>query len=261
LRSFIEKFNQRKKDSHLCIGLDPDLSKMPEGLQSIDKIIDFNRALIDATVEYAAAYKPNSAFYEQYGLDGLLALKQTIEYIPDEIPVILDAKRGDIGNTSRAYARAAFEYFQADAITVAPYMGQDSVVPFLEFEDKYTFVLCLTSNSGANDFEKPDLYLKVANKINEWNTRHHNCGLVAGATQAQDLNKIRALNDDTIFLIPGIGAQGGDLRQTLNNVAGKNNNFLINSSRSIIYADNTDNFAQRAAEEAHKLNQQILKHL
>jgi len=255
--SFKNKFNQRKKISNVCVGLDPDINKMPKEFQSPDKIFDFNKAIIDATKDYVAAYKPNSAFYEQYGLLGLEALKKTIDYIPNDIPIILDAKRGDIGNTARAYAKAAFDYFQADAITVAPYMGEDSIIPFLEYEDKYSFVLGLTSNKSAMDFEKPNLYMKVASKVNELDKKYKNCGLVAGATQASELKPLRELSNEIIFLVPGIGAQGGDLEQAIANVKGTSNNFLINSSRGIIYASAGDNFALVAGEKAKELSNQI----
>ncbi len=259
MSSFKEKFNALKEKTNLCVGLDPDLAKLPAHLSKEPAaILEFNKAIIDATAEYTCAYKPNIAFYEQYGLAGLEVLQKTINYVPNTIPIILDAKRGDIGNTAKAYAKAAFEDMQADAITLAPYMGRDSITPFLEYQEKYAFVLCLTSNAGSVDFQKPELYLKVANKIVNWNQEFGNCGLVAGATQGDELKKIRALSDDTIFLIPGIGAQGGDLETTLNYVKGSQNNFLINSSRAIIYADNGTNFAKQAGIEAKKLQESIL---
>jgi len=263
MASFKEKFNQRKKISNVCVGLDPDITKFPKVIKGEigDKILTFNKAIINATKDYVAAYKPNAAFYEQYGLKGIETLQKTIDYIPDDICVILDAKRGDIGNTATAYAKAAFEDMKADAITLSPYMGTDSITPFLEYQDKYAFILALTSNTGANDFQKPDLYLKVSNKIKEWDDQYKNCGLVAGATQGAELKQLRELSDSPIFLVPGIGAQGGDLGKTINFVKGDNNNFLINSSRGIIYASAEDDFAKIAGEKAKKLQEAIISFL
>ncbi|MDR1998159.1 MAG: orotidine-5'-phosphate decarboxylase [Candidatus Margulisbacteria bacterium] len=240
MNKFLTKLNQRiaARQTFVCVGLDADTAKMPEKFQkSAAPLLEFNKYIIDATRDYAACYKPNLAFYEMYGLAGLQALQATLRYIPEDISVILDAKRGDIGNTSRAYARAVFEEFGADAVTLAPYMGEDSITPFLEYKENYSFVLCLTSNQGAQDFQKPELYKKVAAKIQDWQTRYGNCGAVAGATHPEEIASIRALIPDAFLLIPGVGAQGGELASTVRAARNRQNSgFIINSSRGIIYA-------------------------
>ncbi|MDR1114187.1 MAG: orotidine-5'-phosphate decarboxylase [Candidatus Margulisbacteria bacterium] len=241
MNKFLAKINSRlqEKKTFVCVGLDPDLEKLPEKFRRADEpLLEFNKYIIDATRNLAACYKPNLAFYEMHGLAGLQALAATLRHIPAEIPVILDAKRGDIGNTSRAYARAIFTEFGADAVTLAPYMGEDSITPFLEYQEKYSFVLCLTSNKGAQDFQKPELYKKVAAKIQDWQNTYGNCGAVVGATHSQEIRGIREIITDAFFLIPGIGAQGGELAATVQAARNKQNSgFLINSSRGIIYAD------------------------
>jgi orotidine-5'-phosphate decarboxylase len=236
---FLDKIQQnfQNKKSLVCVGLDIDLGKIPEKFRKADNpILAFNKYIIDQTKEFTACYKPNLAFYEMYGLKGLQALAETIKYIPKDIPVIADAKRGDIGNTSQAYAKAIFEDLGADAVTLAPYMGTDSVSPFLEFKDKFSFILCLTSNPGSKDFQKPELYKKVAAKIAEWNKIYQNCGAVVGATNDQEIKTIREILTQEWFLIPGIGAQGGDLEKTVRSARTAQGGFLINSSRGIIYA-------------------------
>lgn len=251
--TFIEKIQKRVETikSHLCIGLDIDLDRIPEEFKAkANPLLAFNKHIINKTKRFTAAYKPNIAFYEQYGLKGMKVLKKTIEYIPDEIAVILDAKRGDIGNTAKAYAKAAFEDLGADAITLAPYMGKDSISPFLEYKDKFAYILCLTSNPGSQDFQKPQLYKKVATKVNEWNKEYKNCGLVVGATNDQEISEIRELAPELNFLIPGVGAQGGDLEATVKSAkSSAGEHFLINSSRGIIYADNPTEAAKNLKKE------------
>jgi orotidine 5'-phosphate decarboxylase subfamily 2 len=251
---YIETLQQAlaNKKSLVCVGLDPDITKMSETFQKKDNpLLEFNKYIVDQTKDFTAAYKPNIAFYERYGLSGLKALKETIAYIPKDIPVILDAKRGDIGNTAQAYAKAIFEDFGAQATTLAPYMGLDSIAPFLNYTNNYSYVLCLTSNPSAADFEKPDLYKKVAAKISEWNQQHNNCGAVIGATHPAEIQELRAIMPDVSFLIPGIGAQGGDLKNTILKAKNtENQGFLINSSRAIIYAADP-------AAEAKKLKDSI----
>lgn len=254
---FLDKIQRRiaEQKTFVCVGLDIDISKIPLHYQkSTNPLLEFNKYIIDATKDYTACYKPNLAFYEMYGLSGLQALVDTLHYIPDNIPVILDAKRGDIGNTAQAYARAIFEEFGAAAVTLAPYMGEDSIVPFLEYKENYSFILCLTSNKGAQDFQKPELYKKVAQKIQDWQERYGNCGAVAGATQAQEISEIRKIIPEAFLLIPGIGAQGGDLENTVRAAKNKNNSgFIINSSRGIIYAADPAQEAQKLQTEINKL--------
>lgn len=247
----LTRFSNKK--TRLCVGLDPDLTKIPARfLKAENPILEFNKFIIDQTKEFAAAYKPNMAFYEAAGFKGIGALFESIRYIPPDIAVILDAKRGDIGNTSQAYAKMIFENMNADATTVAPYMGTDSIEPFLKYKNNYTFVLCLTSNPGAADFEKPELYKKVAGKITEWNKPYGNCGAVVGATNNTELTELREIMPDVNFLIPGIGAQGGDLENTIKSIK-KSGSFLINSSRNIIYAENPEAEASALHEAIKKL--------
>jgi len=260
---FVQKLKNasQKNNSLLCIGLDTDLEKIPKFLlQEKDPIFSFNQAIIDLTSDLVCAYKPNLAFYEAYGIKGLEALKNTCEYIPEEIPIILDAKRGDIGNTSKMYAKAIFDEFKADGVTLNPYLGEDGLSPFLEYEDKCSFVLCLTSNLGAKDFQllklegKP-LYKIVAEKVKSWNKKG-NCGLVVGATYAEQLKQIREMVQDLPILIPGIGAQKGDMELTVKYGTDKHGELaIINSSRGIIYASSDKDFAKAAREEAKKLRE------
>lgn len=258
---FYQKLNAliRSKKSFLCIGLDSDPEKLPDGIaKNARGMVEFNRAIIEATRDLAIAYKPNIAFYESQGKEGWEALEKTLQAIPDDVLIIADAKRGDIGNTSRLYAKTFFEQYKADAVTVAPYMGYDSVAPFLEYKDKGIFILCLTSNPGSADFQylKSDgeeLYKHVARKLREWNTEK-NIGIVAGATHPEELAGLRELLPDEPFLIPGIGAQGGDLNQVLRFALTKHNDgILVNSSRGIIFASPGKDFAEAARNEALSL--------
>lgn len=266
--NFKEKLTQavEKNRSLVCVGLDPDPARMPEKI----RLVDFNRAIIEATSDLVCAYKPNLAFYEALGDEGYEALKQTVKFIPQHIPVIADGKRGDIGNTSRAYAAALFDLLGFDAATVNPYLGFDSVEPFLQYADKGIFILCRTSNAGAGDFQSLNcitgsgprpLFEIVADKAREWNTRG-NVGLVVGATYPEELKIIRQQHPDMPFLIPGIGAQGGDIAQTINaGVGPQNNNAIINSSRQILYASRGQDFAEAARQAALKLRDEINKYL
>jgi orotidine-5'-phosphate decarboxylase len=253
----IKNISQTKK--FLCVGLDPRVEQLPSGFSKDPKsFVNFCQDMISATGEYAGAFKPNMAYFECFGSQGLDILKKVIDFIPKEKLVILDAKRGDIGETSRAYARMAFEYFNADSITLSPYMGFDSLSPFFEYENKGSFLLCLTSNPSAKDFELPSLYLDVATKAQEWNKKD-NVGLVVGATQTEQISKIRSVFSSGPFLIPGIGAQGGDLKESILKGSGKDLNAvpLINASRSILFASKEKDFATAAAKEAQKLAGQI----
>ncbi|HET8838336.1 MAG TPA: orotidine-5'-phosphate decarboxylase [Flavobacteriaceae bacterium] len=255
----------RKKKSFLCIGLDVDLKKIPEHLlETEDPIFAFNKAIIDATHKTAVAYKPNTAFYEAYGLKGWKALQKTIDYLNEnhpEIFTIADAKRGDIGNTSAMYAKAFFEDMNFDSITVAPYMGKDSVEPFLEFQDKHSILLALTSNDGASDFQtgnskENELYKKVLKVSKTWKNSK-NLMYVVGATKAEYFSEIRKIVPDNFLLVPGVGAQGGDLQAVCKYAMNKNVGLLINSSRGIIYASNKKDFAEAAAKKARELQQEM----
>jgi orotidine-5'-phosphate decarboxylase len=254
----------------LCVGLDADYQKIPESVRTAsvaDSLFEFNRAIITATAEYCCSYKPNSAFYEGYGLDGLEALMRTTRFLREnypEIPVILDAKRADIGNTNYGYVKSVTEVFLAHAITVHPYLGKEAMVPFLENRNLGVIVLCHTSNPGAAEFQElpvgsgQTLYQRVAQKVaGEWNT-NGNCGLVLGATYPEQLAEVRKLAPEMPFLIPGIGAQGGDLVRTVQNgLSSRGTGIIINASRSIIYASSGPNFAAAAGNEAAKLDQEI----
>jgi len=262
---FVEKLLKisSKNDSLLCVGLDTDLNKIPKLLlEKKDPIFEFNKKIIDVTFDLVCAYKPNMAFYEAHGSKGWESLEKTCKYIPQNIPIIIDAKRGDIGNTAKMYAQTFFEKLKADGITLSPYMGQDAVLPFLEYKDKCAFILCLTSNVGAEDFQflesqGESLYIKVAKKVISWN-KDKNCGLVVGATAAEQLKKIREIAADLPILIPGIGAQGGDLKMAVKFGTDRYGNLaIINSSRSILYASNGEDFALKAREEAKKLKKEI----
>lgn len=258
------------KKSFLCIGLDVDLNKMPKHLLATeDPIFEFNKAIIDATHDLCVSYKPNIAFYEAYGLKGWQSLQKTIQYINEkhrEIFTIADAKRGDIGNTSSMYAKAFFEDLQFDSVTVAPYMGKDSVEPFLAFENKHTIMLALTSNEGAFDFQTKkvdgkELYKHVIETSKTWRNSE-NLMYVVGATKAEYFTEIRNIVPDSFLLVPGVGAQGGSLTEVCKYGMSSQVGLLINSSRGIIYASNGEDFALKAREEALKLQQemeQILK--
>jgi orotidine-5'-phosphate decarboxylase len=264
---FIEKLQNiaRKNRSLVCIGLDPDPELMPGGMQ----ISDFNRAIIEATSDLVCAYKPNFAFYEALGHVGMEALQYTVKCIPPDIIIIGDAKRGDIGNTSKAYARALFEIFGFDAVTVSPYLGSDSVQPFLQYTEKGVFILCRTSNAGSSDFQSLNcvtpsgarpLYEIVAEKARQWNAGN-NIGLVVGATYPEELKSLRRQHPDMPFLIPGIGAQGGDLALTIKyGVSPGGDRAIINSSRQILYASRGTDFARAARRAAQTLKDEINKH-
>jgi orotidine-5'-phosphate decarboxylase len=262
---FIEKLEEvcQKNNSLVCVGLDTELSQIPQFLLAEkDPIFEFNKRIIDATSGLVCAYKPNMAFYEALGLKGLEALRKTCEYIPENIITIIDAKRGDIGNTAKMYAKAFFEDLKADAVTVNPYMGEDALTPFLEYEEKCAFILCLTSNPGAKDFQFLNfqdklLYEIVAEKVVSL-SKKKNCGLVVGATQSSQMRKIREIAPDLPFLIPGIGAQGGDVEMTIKFGTDERGNLaIINSARKIIYASKEKDFAQKAKEETKKLKEEI----
>jgi orotidine-5'-phosphate decarboxylase len=253
------------KKSFLCIGLDVDLDKIPKHLLALDNpIFEFNKAIIEATHHLCVAYKPNIAFYEAYGLKGWQALKQTIDYINKnhpEIFTIADAKRGDIGNTATMYAKAFFDDLQFDSITVAPYMGKDSVEPFLDFKEKHTIMLALTSNEGAFDFQtlsigNTTLYQKVLEVSKTWKNSQ-NLMYVVGATKAEYFKEIRKIVPNSFLLVPGIGAQGGSLNDVCKYGLNDNVGLLINSSRAIIYASNQIDFAEKSQEEALKVQKEM----
>ncbi|MDO8673171.1 MAG: orotidine-5'-phosphate decarboxylase [Dehalococcoidia bacterium] len=269
-KGFIDKLHKANENnaSLICVGLDPDPALMP-----IADIFEFNKAIIDATADLVCAYKPNLAFYEAQGLKGLEALYRTRSYIPSSIPVIGDAKRGDIGNTASAYARALFESLDFDAATLNPYLGRDAVDPFLAYESRCSFILCRTSNKGAIDFQNLEvadknpgpaatgdrmpLYEMVAKRAREWNTRG-NVGLVVGATYPEELKMIRLICPDMPILIPGIGAQGGDLEAAVRNgIDREGRNAIICSSRQVLYASRHEDFAMAARQVAINLRQEI----
>ena len=253
------------KKSFLCVGLDVDLNKIPKHLLATeDPIFEFNKAIIDATHDLAVAYKPNTAFYEAYGIKGWLSLEKTIGYINENYPAIFtiaDAKRGDIGNTSSMYAKAFFEDLNFDSVTVAPYMGKDSVEPFLAFENKHTIMLALTSNEGAFDFQTKnidgqELYKVVLETSKSWKNAE-NLMYVVGATKAEYFTEIRKIVPNSFLLVPGVGAQGGSLADVCKYGMSDNVGLLINSSRGIIYASNGTDFAEKARTEALKLQQEM----
>jgi len=261
--NFLEKLKiaSRENRSLLCVGLDPDPKLMPANIS----VFEFNKVIIDATSDLVCAYKPNFAFYEALGNEGLDALRQTVKHIPDNIPVIGDAKRGDIGNTAKAYAKAIFDGFGFDATTVNPYLGFDSIEPFIQYREKGIFILCRTSNAGGTDFqalrclehEQRSLFEIVALKASDWNV-HGNIGLVVGATYPEELKLIRQDHPDLPLLIPGIGAQGGDLALTVRyGVDAQGERAIINSSRQIIYASRERDFAEAARQAASELREQI----
>ena len=264
--NYTQLFEQiRKKRSFLCVGLDSDIAKIPQHLlNTTDPVFEFNKAIIDATAEYAIAYKPNIAFYESRGVEGWQSLEKTVKYIRSSYPeifTIADAKRGDIGNTSQMYAKAFLETLNFDSITVAPYMGEDSVTPFLQYDGKWVILLALTSNKGAYDFqfftgEDEKLYERVLKKSQEWGNAQ-NMMYVVGATKAEMLGGIRRIVPDHFLLVPGVGAQGGSLEEVAEYGMNSHCGLIVNSSLGIIFADRTENFAVRAREEAHKLQQDM----
>ena len=251
------------KKSFLCIGLDTDIKKIPTYLLELeDPIFEFNKQIIDATKEFCVAYKPNIAFYESMGQSGWNSLQKSLDYIPKDIFTIADAKRGDIGNTSSMYARAFFENMNFDSVTVAPYMGSDSVTPFLEFKDKWAIVLALTSNKGGLDFQKIEnkngkqLFEQVLETSKQWGT-DENMMYVVGATRAEQLSEIRAIIPNHFLLVPGVGAQGGNVQDVAKYGMNADCGLLVNSSRGIIYAGNDIDFASKAKIEAQKLQQEM----
>lgn len=268
----IEEIN--KKGSYLCVGLDTDLTKIPKHLQQHpNAIVEFNKAIIDATKDHCVSYKINTAFYEALGTKGWQAMEETVNYIPSTHLKIADAKRGDIGNTSSQYAKAFFETLPFDAITVAPYMGEDSIRPFLEYENKWTIVLGLTSNKGAADFEmlktqngseehlRSDfLYERVLRKVSQWGTPD-NLMFVVGATQATEFENIRSIIPDHFLLVPGVGFQGGSLEDISKHAMNKDCGILVNASRAIIYAGVDENFATEAQVIAQQYQAEMRTYL
>ncbi|OXB04983.1 orotidine-5'-phosphate decarboxylase [Flavobacterium pectinovorum] len=254
-----------QKKSFLCVGLDPDLTKIPPHLlETEDPIFEFNKAIIDATHDLAVGYKPNTAFFEAYGIKGWISLQKTINYINENFPeifTIADAKRGDIGNTSSMYAKAFFEDLNFDSVTVAPYMGKDSVEPFLAFENKHTIMLALTSNEGAFDFQTlnvngKELYKQVLETSKTWKNSH-NLMYVVGATKAEYFADIRKIVPDSFLLVPGIGAQGGSLSEVCKYGMNDKVGLLVNSARAIIYASKGTDFAEKAREEALSVQKEM----
>ena len=260
----------RTKQSFLCVGLDTDIKKIPQHLlQAGDPIFEFNKAIIDATAPYSVAYKPNLAFYESLGVKGLLAFERTVAYLNENYPeqfIIADAKRGDIGNTSQMYARTFFETYNLDALTVAPYMGEDSVTPFLAYEGKWVILLALTSNKGSHDFQLMEdaqgtrLFEHVLTKSQTWGNAD-NMMYVVGATQGEAFKDIRRHAPNHFLLVPGIGAQGGSLHDVCQYGMNKDCGLLVNSSRGIIYASNGVDFAQVAADKAREVQEEMAREL
>ena len=264
--------NIRRKQSFLCVGLDTDLKKVPQFLveraakeEGFDPIFEFNKAIIDATAPYCIAYKPNLAFYEAHGVKGWIAFERTVKYLREQYPdqfIIADAKRGDIGNTSKLYARTFFEEMDVDAVTVAPYMGEDSVTPFLGYEGKWVILLALTSNKGSQDFqltqdaEGERLFEKVLTRSQQWADAGQMM-YVVGATQGSAFADIRRLAPDHFLLVPGIGAQGGSLEEVCKYGWNDHCGLTVNSSRAIIYADSTERFAEVAGDKAREVQQQM----
>ncbi len=262
--------NIKRKQSFLCVGLDTDIKKIPEHLlKEEDPVFAFNKAIIDATAPYCIAYKPNLAFYESMGVKGWMAFEKTVEYIKKNYPdqfIIADAKRGDIGNTSAMYARSFFEELDIDAVTVAPYMGEDSVTPFLTYEGKWVILLALNSNKGSHDFQLTEdkagerLFEKVLRKSQEW-ANDQNMMYVVGATQGKMFEDIRKIVPNHFLLVPGIGAQGGSLEEVCRYGMTPECGLIVNSSRAIIYADKSEAFAQAAKNEAEKVQKQMAEQL
>lgn len=267
----IELIEQIKtKKSFLCVGLDTDLKKIPQHLlNDNDAIYTFNKNIIDATASYCVAYKPNLAFYEAFGVKGMIAFEKTINYLNKYYPnhfIIADAKRGDIGNTSKMYARTFFEEYDVDALTVAPYMGEDSVTPFLGYDGKWVILLALTSNKGSNDFqlttdtEGERLFEKVIRKSQQWGNID-NMMYVVGATQGKMFEDIRKVAPESFLLVPGVGAQGGSLEEVCRYGMTKDCGLLVNSSRGIIYASDGEDYAEVAAQKAKELQEQMAAEL
>ena len=258
------------KKSFLCVGLDTDINKIPEHLKKEeDPIFTFNKVIIDATAPYCVAYKPNLAFYECYGLKGMIAFEKTIKYLKENHPnhfITADAKRGDIGNTSKMYAQTFFEEYNLDSVTVAPYMGEDSVKPFLEYDNKWVILLALTSNKGSHDFQLTEdkqgerLFEKVLKKSQEWGTTE-NLMYVVGATQGKMFEDIRRIAPNHFLLVPGVGAQGGSLQEVCKYGMTKDCGLLVNSSRGIIYASKDEDFAEIAAQKAKELQLEMASEL
>ena len=265
------------KKSFLCVGLDTDINKLPKCIKESEEIqgaeaemmFKFNQAIIDATAPYCVAYKPNLAFYESRGIDGMIAFENTIKYLKSHYPnhfIIADAKRGDIGNTSKMYAQTFFEEYNLDSVTVAPYMGEDSVKPFLEYEGKWVILLALTSNKGSHDFQLTEdkegerLFEKVLKKSQEWGN-DENMMYVVGATQGQMFEDIRKVAPNHFLLVPGVGAQGGSFQEVCKYGIIKDCGLLVNSSRGIIYASNGDDFAEVAGQKAKELQEQMAAEL
>jgi len=276
-KTFIPNMNRQQlineiftKKSFLCVGLDTDINKIPEHLKKEeDPIFAFNKAIIDATAPYCVAYKPNLAFYECYGLKGMIAFEKTIKYLKENHPnhfIIADAKRGDIGNTSKMYAQTFFEEYNLDSVTVAPYMGEDSVKPFLEYDGKWVILLALTSNKGSHDFQLTEdkqgerLFEKVLKKSQEWGTTE-NLMYVVGATQGRMFEDIRRIVPNHFLLVPGVGAQGGSLQEVCKYGMTKDCGLLVNSSRGIIYASKDEDFAEIAAQKAKELQLEMASEL
>lgn len=267
-KELIEQIKQ--KESFLCVGLDTDAKKMPQCVFDLhDPIFEFNKAIIDATAPYSVAYKPNLAFYEAYGVKGMISFEKTIRYLKEHHPhhmIIADAKRGDIGNTSQMYARTFFEEYNVDALTVAPYMGEDSVTPFLGYEGKWVILLALTSNKGSHDFQLTEdsngerLFEKVLKQSQQWGNTE-NMMYVVGATQGQMFEDIRKVAPDHFLLVPGVGAQGGSLEEVCKYGMTQDCGLLVNSSRGIIYASNDDHYAEIAGNKARELQQQMAEEL
>jgi orotidine-5'-phosphate decarboxylase len=263
--TLIQQIKQKK--TYLCVGLDTDSTKIPKHLeQNKNAIVNFNKAIIDATKDCCVSYKINTAFYEVLGSKGWDAMEETVNYIPSTHLKIADAKRGDIGNTSSQYAKAFFETLKFDAITVAPYMGEDSIRPFLEYEDKWTIVLGLTSNKGAADFEMKKfidgtvLYENVLSKVSSWGTKN-NLMFVVGATKASELENVRKIIPDNFLLVPGVGFQGGSLAETSKYGINRDCGLLVNASRAIIYAGNGENFADEAKVIAQQYQTEMQQYL
>lgn len=260
--------NKNSQNKFLCVGLDSDINKIPKHLlNKKNPVLEFNSEIINATKENTAAYKLNFAFYEADGLAGFETLQKTIELIPEDILIIADAKRGDIGNTSQMYAKALFDHFKCDCSTLHPYMGYDSLSPFLEYKDKLNFILALTSNPGSSDFEKLKLedgsylFQKVIENAKKWN-ENKNVGIVFGATHTEDLLENMPLIDDLPVLLPGVGAQGGSLDDTIKTFSNFNRkNYLINISRGIIFKSKNEDFGEAAYNEIIELNNQVLSNL
>lgn len=258
------------KKSFLCVGLDTDAKKIPVCLLDLhDPFFEFNKAIVDATAPYCVAYKPNLAFYEAHGIHGMKAFQKTVEYIREQHPhhfIIADAKRGDIGNTSKMYARTFFEEYDVDALTIAPYMGEDSVTPFLEYDGKWVIMLALTSNKGSLDFQLMQdengerLFEKVMRKGQEWGTPQ-NMMFVVGATRGEMFRDVRRVAPGHFLLVPGVGAQGGSLEEVCRYGMTKDCGLLVNSSRGIIYASNDDHFAEIAGNKAREIQQQMAAEL